>query len=117
MSQEAATQLTQGLGDTDPQLAQGAFAFLLPLLAPLFQDGTLGAAIPGHQAAVVQQQPEQAEVGEVVFVEQALEVDFQVSRAGHGRVVAQQAQHPAVAHQRPESVLLRVEIFLGQPLG
>ena len=63
-----------------------------------------------------QQQPEEAEIDEVVLVEQPLEVDLQVGRPGHGRVVAQQAQHLAVAHQRPEGVLLCVEVFLGQTL-
>ncbi len=115
--QEPGAQLAQGLGDLVAQPAAHGDAGLLAGGAPVLPGAVGRRRIGRAEAAGVGEQPEGAEVGEQFLLEDRFEVDLDIGGARQAGVVAQDAQHEAVADDGPERRVARVERLLRQHEG
>ena len=110
MREETGTEGGDGFFHAVAQLVEGASAALPGFLRPFFQPAEFSAF--AFNAGLVQQEPEQREVGVEFALHHGLQVELDERLAREGDVIAEQAQAQAVADDGPDVRRGAVQEFL-----
>ena len=103
MRQEAVAEAEQRRLDAVAQLVAGGDALLLARLAPALERAVGWRRAGSAEAAGMDQQPQRGEVGEVLALEDAAQVGFDIGRAREAGIVAHEAQAHAVRSTGPRA--------------
>ena len=116
--EEAAAEGFDGPADAVAQLAEDTRADGGAFDVPLLDEALVRLAVGGDvEAGGVEDEPEEAEVGKTLSLEDALEVELGKRLPRHAHVVAEESQLAAVGDDGPQGLIAAIQKLLGERVG